>query len=138
MKKEKIILFKWKFLPGRESRKCPDSRKIDYDDPYQLLKWRQDVRLWVHNWRNVWYTYSYLLNYYPYFGLAVWLISGSWIAGLATLALYIPMYLFIRKKISFLDQLEIVMPAMIDPLLTPLFGSLPKFSYGKDQCDGTK
>ena len=131
MKKDKIILFKWKFLPDKENRKCPDSRKIDNDNPYQLLRWRQELRLWFHNWRNVWYTYRYLLNFYPFIGLAVWVISGSWIAGLTTLSLYIPMYLFIRKKINFLDQLEILMPVVIDRILTPVFGNLPRFDEGK-------
>ena len=131
MKKAKIILFKWKLLPDRENRKCPDSRTIDNDDLYQLLRWRQELRLWFRNWRDVWYTYRYLLTFYRWLALLVWVLSGSWIAGLATIALYIPMYLFIRKKISFLDQLEMVMPMMIDPLLTPVFGSLPKFSEGK-------
>jgi len=136
MKKEKIILFKWKLLPDRANRKCPDSSKIDNDDLYQLLKWRQELRLWFHNWRDVWYTYRFMLNFYPLLGLLAWILSGSLIAGLAVLSIYIPLYLFVRKKISFLDQLEILMPVFIDRRLSPVFGSLPGFSEDCDQVDG--
>jgi hypothetical protein len=45
------------------------------------------------------------------------------------LACYIPLRIFIDKKISFLNQLEILMPGLIDPQLTPLFGNLIPFAY---------
>jgi hypothetical protein len=129
MRNKKYIDFTWKFHPDKENRKTPDSRKIDNDDLYQLLKWRNDVRLFVLNWRNVWYTYKYLLKYFPLIGLLVWTISGSWIAGLATLTIYIPLRIIVDKKISFLDQLQILMPAFIDRKLTPVFGKLLPFTY---------
>jgi len=68
--------------------------------------------------------------------LLAWILSGSLIAGLAVLSIYIPLYLFVRKKISFLDQLEILMPVFIDRRLSPVFGSLPGFSEDCDQVDG--
>ena len=129
MSKKKYIDFNWKFLPNLENRKTPDSRKIDCDDPLQLLKWRNDVRLFFLNWRNVWYTFKYLLKYFPLLGLLIWVLSGSWITGLAALACYIPLRIFIDKKISFLNQLEILMPGLIDQQLTPLFGNLIPFAY---------
>jgi hypothetical protein len=128
MAKQKIIGFTWKFLPGREHRKTPDSRDYDCDNLFQLLEWRQELRLWFLNWRNVWYTYRYLLNFYPYLGLLVLLITSSWAWGGATLVLYVPMRLYLDKKISFLDQLEILMPVFIDRKLIPVFGNLPKFN----------
>ena len=128
MSKEKVIIFNWKFLPGKEHRKTPDSRDYDCDNLFQLLEWRQELRLWFLNWRNVWYTYRYLLNFYPYLGLVVLLFTGSWVVGLATLILYVPMRLYLDKKISFLDQLEILMPVFIDRKLTPVFGNLPEFN----------
>ena len=128
MKKEKkYIDFRWKFFPDKENRKTPDCRKYDCDDPYQLLKWRNNVRLFFLNWRYVWYTYKYLLKYFPLIGLVVWDLSGSWIAGLATLTIYIPLRIIIDKKISTLDQLQFLMPGLIDPQLTPLFGNLLPF-----------
>ena len=128
MSKEKVIIFNWKFLPSKEHRKTPDSRDYDCDNLFQLLEWRQELRLWFLNWRNVWYTYRYLLNFYPYLGLVVLLFTGSWVVGLATLILYVPMRLYLDKKISFLDQLEILMPVFIDRKLTPVFGNLPEFN----------
>jgi hypothetical protein len=128
MSKEKVIIFNWKFFPGKEHRKTPDSRDYDCDNLFQLLEWRQELRLWFLNWRNVWYTYRYLLNFYPYLGLVVLLITSSWAGGLATLLLYVPMRLYLDKKISFLDQLEILMPVFIDRKLTPVFGNLPEFN----------
>jgi hypothetical protein len=128
MAKDKSILFNWKFLPGKEHRKTPDSRDYDCDNLFQLLEWRQELRLWFLNWRNVWYTYRYLLNFYPYLGLLVLLITSSWVVGLATLLMYVPMRLYLDKKISFLDQLEILMPVFIDRKLTPVFGNLPEFN----------
>ena len=126
--KEKIIYFNWKFVPGRENRKTPDCRKIDCDNQFQLLKWRQDVRLYFLNWRNVWYTYRYLLKYFPFLGLLVWALSGSLMTGLAIAAFYVPVRVFIYRKISTLDQLEILMPGLIDPQLIPVFGNLPGFN----------
>jgi hypothetical protein len=128
MRKEKYIDFSWKFFPDKENRETPDSRKIDDNDLFQLLKWRNDVRLFILNWRNVWYTYRYLLNYYPFLALLVWLVSGSWIAGIAALSVYIPLRIIIDRKISFLDQLQILMPAFIDQKLIPVFGKLLPFT----------
>jgi hypothetical protein len=129
MKKEKkYIDFSWKFFPDKENRPIPDSRKIDSDDMFQLLKWRNDLRLFFLNWRYVWYTYKYLLKYYPILSVVVWAISGSWIAGLAVLSIYIPLRIIIDKKISTLDQLQFLMPGLIDPQLTPVFGNLLPFT----------
>ena len=129
MKKEKkYIDFSWKFFPDKGNRKTPDCRNYDCDDMYQLLIWRNLVRLFFLNWRNVWYTYKYLLKYFPFLGMAVWAVSGSWIAGLATLTIYIPLRIIIDKKISFLDQIQILTPGLIDPQLTPVFGNLLPFS----------
>jgi len=128
MKKvKKYIDFSWKFFPDKENRPIPDCRNYDCDDMYQLLIWRNLVRLFFLNWRNVWYTYKYLLKYFPFLGLAVWAISGSWIAGLATLTIYIPLRIIIDKKISTLDQLQFLMPAFVDSQLTPVFGNLLPF-----------
>jgi hypothetical protein len=128
MAKDKSIYFNWKFLPNKEHRKTPDSRDYDCDNLFQLLEWRQELRLWFLNWRNVWYTYRYLLNFYPYLGLVVLLLTGSWTWGLSTLLMYVPMRLYLDKKISFLDQLEILMPGIIDSKLIPVFGNLPEFN----------
>lgn len=127
MKKEKYINFSWKFLPGIENRQIPDSRKIDCNDMFQLLKWRNDVRLFCLNWRNVLYTYKYLLKYFPFLGLIIWAVSGSWIAGLTALTVYIPLRIIIDKKIYFLDQIQSMIPGLIDPQLTPVFGNLSNF-----------
>jgi hypothetical protein len=128
MRNKKYIDFTWKFHPDKENRKTPDSRKFDNNDLFQLLKWRNDVRLFILNWRNVWYTYSYLLNYYPFLGLLVWVLTGSWIAGASVLSLYVPIRIYLWKKISFLDNLVQLMPVFIDRKLTPVFGKLLPFT----------
>jgi hypothetical protein len=128
LKKEKYIDFSWKFVPDKENRKTPDCRKYNCDDPFQLLRWRNDVRLFFLNWRNVWFTYKYLLNYFPFLGLLIWLLSGSLISVLATITIFIPLRIVIYKKISTLDKLEILMPLFIDSQLTPVFGSLLPFT----------
>jgi hypothetical protein len=127
-KEKKYIDFNWKFFPDRDNRKTPDSRDYDCEDPFQLLRWRNDVRLFVINWRNVWYTYRYLLNFWPFLGLLAWVLTGSCIAGASIIALYVPIRIFLWKKISFLDNLVQVMPAFIDRKLIPVFGKLLPFT----------
>lgn len=123
-----IIYFKWKFLPDWEHRKIPNFEEEDSDNLYKLYAWRQELRLYYLSWRNVWYTYKYLLRFIPLVGLIVFGLSGSYIAAGIVVFSTLPLLIFINRKIESQNQMRFFIPGIVDAHLTPIFGSLPPFA----------
>jgi len=134
MEKQKIIYFRPKFWPDREYRKPPDGSRLLVDEPAitDVMRFRQEMRLYYRNWIDVWRTYSYFTNYGIIVIPLIGLLSRSWIVFLA---LAIPFMIFKRhigNKLWDLNGLRIIVPGVFDYLLTPVFGYLPPF---EDEVD---
>jgi len=129
METQKTFYFKPKFWPDREYRKCPDDSKLLVDDPAitDVLRYRQEMRLYYRNWIEVWRTYSYFTNYLfiviPLIGLLSWNLF-------VFLVLAIPFLVFKRhigKKLWSFAGLRILIQGFMDPQLRPVFGYLTPF-----------
>ena len=129
MKTQKIIFFRPKFWPGKEYRKLPDSSKLLADEPAitDLLRYRQEMRMYYRNWIEVWRTYSYFTDYGIYVIPIIGLITWSWIVFLA---LAIPFVIFKRhigNMLWNLHGLRFLVPGFLDKDLVKHFGYLPPF-----------
>ena len=126
MEKVKRYYFRLKFWPDKEHRKIPSDACLLQDEPniYEMLKYRNEVRLWYLNWFDVWETYSWLTTYYvPLLIPAIWIITGNWILGVSLIILYVYCKRFIIGKYkNMLWGMKFLVPGFIDPKLEPHFG----------------
>lgn len=129
MEKQKTIYFKPKFWPDREYKKCPNDSKLLVDEPAitDIIRYRQEMRLYYRNWIEVWRTYSYFTNYgiivIPLIGILSWNL-------IVFLAFAVPFLIFKRyigNKLWGLMGLRILVKGLMDPQLVPVFGYLPPF-----------
>ena len=118
--------FRLKFWPNREHRKIPSDECFLEKEPniYEMLKYRNEVRLWYLNWFDVWETYSYITHYHiPLLIIFVWIMSGNWILGsLLTIVCAYCRYFIIYKHKDMRLGVKLLVPAIVDPKIEPHFG----------------
>jgi hypothetical protein len=135
MEKVRRYYFRLKFWPDKEHRKTLSDACLLEDEPniYELLKYRNGMRLYYLNWFDVWETYSWLTTYFPPVIIPlVWIISGSWIAGVSLIVLWFWSKRFIVGKYRYaLWGIKILIPGLFDRQLTEKFGPLPPFEYNE-------
>ena len=131
MEKRKIYYFKFKLWPDREHRKMPSDARLleDESNMYELLKYRNEVRLWYLNWFDVWETYSWLTSCHVLLAVPViWVITGNWIPAVSLIFLWVFVKRFIvGKHKNMLWGIKILVPGFIDPVLEKHFGPLLPF-----------
>ena len=129
METERIHYFTPKFWPDREHRAAPDDEALLEDEPAMtdVLRYRQNMRLYYRNWMDVWQTYSYFTNYgviaIPLIALFTW----SW---QVFIILAVPFFFFKRyigKRLWGLRCLGIIVQGLFDRQLSEHFGYLLPF-----------
>lgn len=129
MNNDHVIYFSPKFWPDRQSRKCPNDSKllVDEPNPFDVLEYRQAVRLWYRNWVPVWRTYSYYTNFgvlvVPLAGLLTWNIFVFLALALA----WVAAKRYIGKKLWDFMCIKYLITGLMDKELIPVFGNLQAF-----------
>lgn len=134
--KKYIITFNLKFWPDNKFRKLPSDEFLLADEPniFEMLKYRNEVRLYYLNWSDVWDTYSYITTWYiPLFILLFGILTLSWIGTvLLILLLFGTKHYIIGKNRNNLRLLRILIPGLFDEQLSTYFGPLLPFSHEQD------
>ena len=101
------------------------------DEPniYEMLKYRNEARLWYLNWFDVWETYSYITLYHvPLAIVVIWIVTGNWLLGVSLIILWAwSKRYIIGKHKDMLWFIKLMVPGFIDPKLEPHFGPLLPF-----------
>lgn len=129
METQKIIYFRPKFWPDKENRRHPDDSKLAGDEPpiTEVLRYRQEMRLYYRNWIEVWRTYSYFTNYGIYVIPIIGLITWSWIVFLALAVPFVIFKRHIGNKLWNLHGIKFLIPGLLDADLVKHFGYLLPF-----------
>jgi hypothetical protein len=135
-----------KFFPDKENRKLPKDRVCgeNNENKIELLKLRNELRLYYRNWIDVWRTYHYGTRYILAVGIIIGLVFQSYIVT-GIIALFWPVvWYFTKKKMKELDSMAMLISGFLDSDLDSNFGSLLPFSddynfikaeNGNDSCN---
>jgi hypothetical protein len=134
MDKQNVHYFRLKFWPDRENRKCPTGAQFleDEDNIYEMMKYRNEFRLYYLNWVDVWETYSYITRYYVLPAILVtWVLTGNWILGVSLVILWAwSKYYIIEKEKDILKTMGIFVPYLFDRKIVKIYG--PQLPFRKN------
>jgi hypothetical protein len=130
MKNKKVRYFKLKFWPDKENRKTPEDRDTgeNNENVVELLKLRNEYRLYYRNWIHVWRTYHYITRYLPALGILLGLLFQSYLAAGIVLLFWPAAWFFTKRKMKDLDTMAYLIPGLFDRDLEPHFGKQPPFT----------
>jgi hypothetical protein len=121
------VYFTPKFWPDSKHRFVPLDEHVDYQNPFEVLKHRQEVRLFYRNWVQVWRTYAYLSSWLIGLVPIVYILSNSlWAAGIALGACLVCKIFFTRKLDSW-TKFKYLASGLLDQHIVPYLGSLEPF-----------
>ena len=130
MENENDYTFELKFWPDEENRECPSDECLLVDEPamIDILRYRQQMRLYYLNWFDVWETYSYMNRFTILLAPLVFLLTWKWYAPIIVILLWIVFCRIIGRKTHRLWSIKILIPGLFDPDLTEHFGNLLPFT----------
>ena len=129
MDNENDYTFELKFWPDRENRRCPSDECLLADEPsmFDILHFRQQVRLYYLNWNDVWETYSYMNRYTIFLVPIAFLLTWKWCAPIIVILLWVVFCRIIGRGTREMWALRALIPGLFDKDLAAHFGNLLPF-----------
>jgi hypothetical protein len=135
MVEKKKNYFSLKFWPDREHRRWPSDENLDFDNPdlFEMLKYRNEMRLFYINWYDVWETYNYIhIRFVPFLMPCIWLITGKWTIALPMgfLWIFFKGYVIDRHR-NWLAGVKLLVPMLVDKMILEHYG--PQLPFDSEQ-----
>ncbi|HPQ35174.1 MAG TPA: hypothetical protein PK563_11815 [Tenuifilaceae bacterium] len=122
-----IVFITPKFWPDKENRRVPLDKDVDYENPYEVLKHRQKVRLFYLNWVQVWRTYVYYSKWAIGIVPLVFLLTKSFWAAAIALAAWIVCRFYFLNKLKSITKFKILAMGILDRFIIPHLGYIEPF-----------
>lgn len=127
MRTDNDLYFTPKFWPDKDNKEIPLDEKVDYNNPYEVLRHRQEVRLFYKNWVQVWRTYAYFSKRVIIITPIVYLLTSSlWATGIS-IAFSLASRIYFTRKLESILKFKMLATSLLDQFIIPHISPLEPF-----------